>query len=109
MKSLRVLVAGLIVFAGAGPAAANPMHWSVGRVVAADLDSITILLDDGTARTLVLAPTTEVIEASGEPYPAAGLAPDDDVGEDCVPLGDERFLARRIILLRPSWEGMHEE
>jgi hypothetical protein len=106
MKTVIGILTALVVWGGAGMAAADQMHTARGKVVAADRGGVTMVLENGHRHVLDLARTTTVYDEFDQPS-ALPLQPGDFVEEDCVSLPNGHFLARRITLLRAAWREIN--
>lgn len=103
MKIVIGTVTALVVWGGAGLAAADQVHTARGKIVSVDRASVIMVLENGHRHTLEVSPTTEAYDESGQRSSARAFQPGDYVEEDCVSPTGGGFLARRITLLRAAW------
>ena len=105
-NATKGLVVALVVFGVAGAAGAETVHVRKGVIVAAGPGDMVMVLDNNHRHTLVLADATKVYDDMGKMIRTAGLRTGDYVQEECLRLPDGRFVAKRIILLRPAWRDL---
>lgn len=103
MRIVIGTVTALVVWGGAGLAAADQVHTAKGKVVSVDQASVIMVLENGHRHALELSPTTEAYGEYGQQSSARAFQPGDYVEEDCVSVPGGGYLARRITLLRAAW------
>ena len=103
MKLVMVVLAVVLLLWGPGLAAAD--HEGMGLIVAAGPGRVT-MVENSHRHSLVLARTTQVTDDAGNPIPVTALGAGDYVREACVPQPDGRFIAKRIVVLRPAWREL---